>query len=112
SAPKAAEAPAIHDEHAGHRAAASASRADRAGPAASVNLAMYDAVLGAAREAGIEAGKVEIRPPEAAGKAWTVTEIDRSWPTQVDAVSVDPRDLSIVDQTDFSTFPLAAKLTR
>jgi len=41
-----------------------------------------------------------------------VTEIDRSWPTQVDAVAVDPRTLRITDRIDFATFPLAAKLTR
>src|SRR5690606_6506666 len=71
-----------------------------------------DSVLVAARHAGIDAGKVEIRPPAQAGKAWTVTEIDRSWPTQVDAVAIDPRDLSVVDRTRFDDFPLAAKLTR
>src|SRR5690606_16890 len=49
SAPKAAEAPAIHDEHAGHRAAASAPSGDRAAPAASGNRAMYATLLGAVR---------------------------------------------------------------
>lgn len=73
---------------------------------------MFDAVLGAARANGIEAGKVEIMPAAGPDRAWTVTEIDRSWPTQVDAVAVDPRTLRITDRTDFSTFPIAAKLTR
>ena len=97
------------DEHAHHHAADAEASAQAA---ASVNLAMFDDVLNVARVAGIEAGKVEIRPPATDGKAWTVTEIDRSWPTQVDAVSIDPRNMSVVDQTDFATFPLAAKLTR
>lgn len=74
--------------------------------------ALFDQVLAAAREAGIEAGKVEIVPAAASDRAWTVTEIDRRWPTQVDAVAVDPRSLRITDRIDFATFPLAAKLTR
>ncbi|MCQ4315263.1 PepSY domain-containing protein [Stutzerimonas zhaodongensis] len=73
---------------------------------------MFDAVLSAARENGIDAGKVEIIAAPGPDRAWTVTEIDRSWPTQVDAVAVDPRTLRITDRTDFTTFPMAAKLTR
>ena len=38
--------------------------------------------------------------------------MDRSWPTQVDAVSVDPTSLRIVDHVRFADFPLLAKLTR
>lgn len=76
------------------------------------DAALFDAVLGAARANGIQAGKVEIRPPAKPDRAWTVTEIDRSWPTRVDAVAVDPRTLAIVDRTRFEDFPIAAKLTR
>ncbi len=72
----------------------------------------WQQVLAAARTAGISAQKVEIRAAKAAGKAWTVTEVDRSWPTQVDAVSVDPRNMRIVDHVYFERFPLIAKLTR
>lgn len=72
----------------------------------------FDAVLRAARDNGIDAGKVEIIPAGGPDRAWTVTEIDRSWPTQVDAVAVDPRTFHITDRTDFATFPVAAKLTR
>ncbi|RTZ39166.1 PepSY domain-containing protein [Candidimonas sp. SYP-B2681] len=93
------------DEHAHHKM--------QSGPAPiNGEPAMFDAMLAAARAAGIDAGKVEIRPPAKPDKAWTVTEIDRSWPTQVDAVAIDPRNMAIVDQTRFSDFPLAAKLTR
>ena len=95
---------AAHDEHAHHSAVAV--------PADSGVAAMFDPVLAAARKAGIDAGKVEIRPPGKPDSAWTVTEIDRSWPTQVDAVSIDPRSMVIVDQIRFVDFPLAAKLTR
>ncbi len=80
--------------------------------AGSADPMMFDAVLSAARENGIDASKVEIMPAAGPDRAWTVTEIDRSWPTQVDAVAVDPRTLHITDRTDFATFPIAAKLTR
>jgi hypothetical protein len=43
----------------------------------------FDPVLLAARAAGLDAGKLEIRPPSGAGRAWTVNEIDRSWPTRL-----------------------------
>lgn len=80
--------------------------------AVTVSSPAFDAVVQAARDSGIEAHKIEIRPAYSAGKAWTVTEVDRSWPTQVDAVSVDPRSMQIVDHTRFADFPLLAKLTR
>src|SRR5690606_41473187 len=78
------------DQHAAHRVQAPRDPVP-------VSPRMFDQVLQVARAAGIEAGKVEIRPPAAANKAWTVTEIDRAWPTQVDAVSIDPRHLSILE---------------
>jgi uncharacterized iron-regulated membrane protein len=98
-----ASAPA--SEHAHHAEMPMAS-------AAPGDPALFDAVLAVARRAGIDAGKLEIVPAAGLDRAWTVTEIDRSWPTQVDAVAVDPRSLTITDRIDFATFPLAAKLTR
>ncbi|MEB6380020.1 PepSY domain-containing protein [Leclercia adecarboxylata] len=74
--------------------------------------ALYDGVLKAANAAGIDATKLEIRPAKNGAQAWTVTEIDRSWPTQVDAVAVDPASLQVIDQTRFTDYPLMAKLTR
>lgn len=71
-----------------------------------------DRVLDVARSHGIDAANVEIRLPAAPDKAWTVTEIDRRWPTQVDAVAVDGHTLAVVDQLRFTDFPLAAQLTR
>lgn len=103
----AGDAPTMHDEHAHHHGhGAAMSRDGRIDPA------LFDQVLASARAEGIRAGKVEIRPPTRADQAWTVTEIDRSWPTQVDAVAVDPRSLAITDRIRFEDFPLAAKLTR
>ncbi|ELY3774166.1 PepSY domain-containing protein [Cronobacter dublinensis] len=81
-------------------------------PAPSIDASLYDRVLAVARGAGIDAGKLEIRPPREAGRAWTVTEIDRAWPTQVDAVAVDGATLRVIDATRFADYPLMAKLTR
>lgn len=72
----------------------------------------FDEVVSVARHAGIDANKIEIRPAYRLDKAWTVTEVDRSWPTQVDAVSVNPQTLTLLDHTRFADFPLLAKLTR
>ena len=100
--------PAIMDEHAEHRGHHSGMMM----PAMVMDPTLFDDVLHAARTAGIDASKLEIRPAKTAEQAWTVTEIDRSWPTQVDAVSVDPHSLHILDRTRFEDFPLMAKLTR
>jgi uncharacterized iron-regulated membrane protein len=72
----------------------------------------FDNVLAAARDAGIDAGKIEIRPSLEPQRAWTVSEIDRTWPTQVDAVAVDPTTFHVMDTVRFADYPLAAKLTR
>ncbi|GKW14598.1 membrane protein [Pectobacterium carotovorum subsp. carotovorum] len=94
------------DEHAEHHASMPMGDVEASSPA------LFDEVLAIARHAGIDANKIEIRPATKPHRAWTVSEIERSWPTQVDAVSVNPDTLDIVDKTDFNTFPLAAKLTR
>ncbi len=73
---------------------------------------MYDHVEHAARSVGIDAAKIEIRPPGAPNKAWLVKEIDRSWPTQVDSVAIDPKSMSIISRADFVDFPIVAKLIR
>ncbi len=74
--------------------------------------ARWDQALSAARQAGLKAAKLELRQPKNAGQAWTVSEIDRSWPSQVDAVSLNPADFTVVDKVAFASFPLVAKLTR
>ncbi|MFL6616789.1 MAG: DUF2534 family protein [Pantoea agglomerans] len=74
--------------------------------------ASWDQALEAARQAGLHAAKLELRQPKNAEQAWTVSEIDRSWPSQVDAVSINPTDFSVVDRVEFASFPLVAKLTR
>ena len=98
----------IHDPHAEHHM----HHAGMAMPAEGIELSLYDKILQAAQYAGIHADKLEIRPPRDARRAWTVTEIDRSWPTRVDAVAVDGASLHIIDRTRFADYPLMAKLTR
>lgn len=74
--------------------------------------ASIDQVLAIARDTGIDASKVEIEPSTEPGTAWTVTEIDHSWPTQVDAVAVDPATGQVTDHLRFDDYSLSAKLTR
>jgi uncharacterized iron-regulated membrane protein len=71
-----------------------------------------DAVLATARGVNVNTVLVEIKPPTEPGTAWVVQEIQRSYPTEVDAVAIDGDTLRVVDRTDFAEFPLAAKLTR
>ena len=77
-----------------------------------VDPALFDAVLATAQQVNVNTGLVEIRPAAEQGTAWVVQEIQRSYPTEVDAVAVDPETLQTVHRVDFSEFPLAAKLTR
>lgn len=96
----------MQDEHAGHHGAMATM------PATPVDIRLFDRVLHTAQAAGIETRRLEIRPAKDAQHAWTVTGIERRWPTQVDAVSVDPVTMQVVDRTRFEDFPLMAKLTR
>jgi len=100
--------PMVVDEHAEHRG----HHGGMIVPEMAMDLTQFDGVLSAARKAGIDANKLEIRPASTSDRAWTVTEIDRSWPTQVDAVAVDPNTMQVIDRTRFEDFPLMAKLTR
>jgi uncharacterized iron-regulated membrane protein len=77
-----------------------------------LNLQHFDLVQSLARAGGIDAKELEIRPPRASNQAWMVREVDRSWPTQVDTVAVDPDRRIITSRADFATFPLIAKLIR
>jgi uncharacterized iron-regulated membrane protein len=115
SAPAPAGEHAEHMEHAGHAGHAAPMQAtDHAGPSAAFDISgnQFDRVLLTARAAGIDAGELEIRPPRKAEQAWTVREVDRSWPTQVDTIAIDGRDMSVVSRADFAGFPLVAKLIR
>ncbi|MBD8611655.1 PepSY domain-containing protein [Frigoribacterium sp. CFBP 13729] len=93
------------DPHAGHHGAA-------APGVSGVDPALFDDVLAVARTVNVDTGLVEIKPPADADSTWTVTEIKRSWPTQVDSTAVDGATLAVVDRTDFADHPLMAKLAR
>ncbi|QFZ23060.1 PepSY-associated TM helix domain-containing protein [Saccharothrix syringae] len=90
-----------NDDHAGH---------DMSDPIP-VFPGEVDSVLETARtEGGIDAARIEITAPPMAGMAWYVTEIERGWPTQVDAIAISGGEVS--EQVRFSDYPLAAKLAR
>ncbi|WP_312463248.1 PepSY-associated TM helix domain-containing protein [Comamonas sp.] len=98
-----------HADHAEHQAAPMA----MAGRAAMAPTPQdFDTARALARQHGLASSKLEIRPPAAAGKAWTVTEINRSWPTEVDALAMDLANGQVLHHNRFSDYPLASKLTR
>lgn len=72
----------------------------------------FDSVVTAARDFGIDAGKIEVVPAYKAGSAWVVQEIDRAWPTQVDSVAIDPTNDHVVSHANFADYPIVAKLIR
>lgn len=70
-----------------------------------------DTVLASAREAGLD-GLVEVSFPGDPAAPYTVTQVDRSWPTSVDAAAVAADTGEVVDVVRFSDYPLMAKLSR
>lgn len=100
------------DDHAGR--AGHAGHAGHDGPAATptgeANPATFDAVLAIAQRVNVDTGLVQITPPAEAGTAWTVREIQRGYPTQVDSVAIDGTTMEVVDRVDFADYSLAAKL--
>lgn len=72
----------------------------------------FDTALGLAREHGLTASKLQIRPARDRQSTWIVEEIDHRWPIQVDSVSLDISRRTVVDQLQFEQYPLVAKLIR
>nr|WP_300312883.1 PepSY domain-containing protein [Halomonas sp.] len=99
------DAGSMNDPHAEHHAHG-ASHAGHQLP-----LGDFDRVLAQARKAGLDAGLIELIVP-GEQQAWKVREIDRSWPSQVDEVSIHPSSFQVLQQVAFSDYPLMAKLTR
>jgi uncharacterized iron-regulated membrane protein len=95
-------------EHAGHHGGAGAP----AGASATVRPEQFDTVLAAAQRVNVDTGEVEITPPTTGDQAWSVAEIKRSWPTRVDSVAIDPRDMTTVSRTDFASYSIPAKAAR
>ncbi len=96
-----AEASASHDE-------GGASESEELTPAQS--LAGIDTVAASAARAGL-VSPMWFTPPTTAGEAWRVEENKRRAPTRYDAISVDPKTGDVVDRVNFSSWPMAAKLT-
>ena len=71
----------------------------------------WDQTLPSARSAQLD-GPVEIAAPKKAGTSFVVQEIGKAWPTQADAVAVDPMSGKVVDVLRFADYPIAAKLSR
>ncbi|RNI20687.1 PepSY-associated TM helix domain-containing protein [Flexivirga caeni] len=76
------------------------------------DLRVFDEVLAKARSVNIHNSQVEIDLPTQPGQAWTVAEIRRQWPIAANSVAIDPSTMSVVSQTNWAKFPLAAKLTQ
>ncbi|MEU7614810.1 PepSY-associated TM helix domain-containing protein [Micromonospora rifamycinica] len=81
-----------------------------AGASGVVESAAVDRVLAAARAAGLT-GPVEIAPAQQPGSAWTVTQIDNTWPVAKDRVAVDPTAGTVTARSDFADWPLLAQLS-
>lgn len=97
-------------EHAAHGMGAAVETAPPVSEADMV--ARFDRVVSSARAFGIDSPMIEIRPPRTVGQAFRVSEYDRSWPTQVDTIAVDPSNFNVTSRADFETFPIVAKLIR
>src|SRR5690606_35154667 len=90
-------------EHAHHHGDNSAAEeADSAADHAAIDPADFDMMLTMGYDVNIDTGLVEILPPADADSAWVVQEIQRSFPTKVDAVAFDPETMEATDRVDFS----------
>jgi uncharacterized iron-regulated membrane protein len=78
---------------------------------ASTDPANIDAVLHTALGAGVT-GPMSIGVPAKAGAAWTVTQIDRSWPVHLDAIAIDPANGAVTARSHFADWPLPAQLSK
>ncbi|MFF0154510.1 PepSY-associated TM helix domain-containing protein [Micromonospora sp. NPDC005203] len=81
-----------------------------AGEGATVESAAFDRVLTVARDARLS-GPVEINPAAEPGVAWTVTQIDNTWPVAKDRIAVDPATSTVTARSDFADWPLLAQLS-
>lgn len=93
--------------HEGHHSAPAPAAAVQAG---APSVAEVDAVLKAARDAGV-GGAVEVGIPAAAGTAFTVTQTRQPWVMSNNAVAVDGASAAVTDISWFADWPLAAKLS-
>lgn len=99
-------------EHAHHGGSSSAEEAGSAADSTAIDPADFDMMLSMGRGVNIDTGLVEIRPPADDHSAWVVQEIQRSFPTKVDAVAFDPTTMEVTDRVDFADYSVPAKLAR
>lgn len=101
----------VPDSHAGHHD--HLADQDHGGAVSTIDyVSQLDAVNLLSRQSGLQSPMLEIRLPRKNDQAWLVREYDRSWPTQVDTIAIDPRDMQVISRADFKTFPIVAKLIR
>lgn len=69
-----------------------------------------DTVLQTAHDAHLRT-PMWMYPPATTGQGWQVAERKRDWPTQYDAIVVDPGSGTVTSRLDFAEWPLMAKMT-
>jgi uncharacterized iron-regulated membrane protein len=89
-------------EHDGHGGGAASGTRD---PASDI-----DRVLATGRAAGLS-GPVEIGAPEDAHSAWTVAQVDDSWPVHRDKAAIDAATGRVTARVDWADHPWLAKLS-
>lgn len=72
----------------------------------------FETALILARKYGIQAAQLQIKPPSSLNEAWSVTELQRQWPTQADSIAIDVANNRVIDRLYFKDYSLVAKLTR
>ena len=70
-----------------------------------------DRVLQIARDNGLS-GPVSIALPADAASAWTVTQVDESFPVRADAVAIDAQAGTITDRENYADWSVFAKLSK
>lgn len=81
-------------------------------PTVHISSGDFDTALAIARQHGIDASQIQIKPPSDVNQVWTVSEIQRRWPTQADSIAIDVQQHQVLDQLYFQDYPLISKLTR
>ncbi|WP_235985063.1 PepSY-associated TM helix domain-containing protein [Acinetobacter baretiae] len=101
--------PTVSQQHAEHQQSSS----HRITQFSQDELKYFDQIVNVARANGLTASALRIIPSDDVQvRAWSVQELQHSWPTKVDALAVDMRSAQVIDQTRFTDYPLSAKLTR
>ncbi|KAA8735116.1 PepSY domain-containing protein [Acinetobacter qingfengensis] len=77
-----------------------------------LDLSAFDNIIYIARQQGLQAQALQIKPSNNLQKAWSIEEINHRWPIQIDALAVDMSTQQITDRLSFASFPWSAKLTR